>query len=141
GAGGGEGAGVEEPVEGAVVVRRHHLVVLLGQRGRTEATGHRAAQRHRIGEGEARRELAGGLAAEIAVVLVASGNAGREPVAEIGLQANIGRIAVAVEMAGVLWCEALEALRTAVGVRARRAGRLVPLLASVFGAEGQRGRV
>src|SRR5690606_25930591 len=86
-------------------------------------------------------ELARDLVAEVRIVLVARGQAGREAVGEVAFQAQVDGVVVALGVHRVLGGEAAEALRAAAGVRARLARRLVPLLLAVFGAERQRDRI
>ncbi len=119
---------------------------MLRQRWRAEARRHRAAQRDLVGERIARGKFARGLAAEIAVVLVTPGQAGRERVGEVGFQIRIQRVAVARVLARHARSEAAEPLRATgqragLEIRARFARRLVPLFVAVLGAEGHRHRI
>src|SRR5690606_6796333 len=106
-----------------------------------EAAGHGGAQGDRVAEGVARRELARGLAAEVRVVLVAGGDAGRQPLAQVRLQPGVDRMAVALVAAGVARGEAAEALGAGAEVGIRLARSLAPFLVAVLGAEGNGGRV
>src|SRR5690606_22926865 len=127
--------------------RADGLEVLLRQRRRAETAGYRAAQRDRVGEGIAPRQLARGLAAEVVIVLVAPGDAAGELFREVGLEAGIDRVAVARVGAGHTGREAAETLRAArpaqVGLRVRTvlARRLVPLLIAELDAHRQRDRI
>src|SRR5690606_28127621 len=87
---------------GGVVAGAGGFVPDLRQRRRAEVAGYRAAQRDVWGERIARGELAGELAAEVLVVLVAPAEVGAERLAEAGGQRGVGAGHVAAQVGLVL---------------------------------------
>ncbi|KAG1536477.1 hypothetical protein G6F50_015053 [Rhizopus delemar] len=138
-AGGREGAALDEHAVGELA--GHCLVALLRQRRCTEAAGGGCPQRDLVGERIARRQLAGETVAEVRVVLVTAGDAGRELLGQVRFQAGVDRVVVAVGMHFVGRGETAEALRATAGVRIQLTVVLVPLLLAVLTAEGQRDRI
>src|SRR6185437_16994796 len=106
-----------------------------------ETAGGGGTQRYLVGEGIARRQLAGEAVAEVRVILVTTSDTGGELLAQVRFQARIDCVVVAVGMHFVGRGEAAEALRTGAGVGIQLARVLVPLLAAVLTAEGQRDRI
>ena len=110
---------------GRVVAGGGGLIPDLAQRRRAHVVGHGAAQRKCRRELVARRQLAGDLPAEVAVVLVTRGRVGAQPVGQVAGQAGIDAGDLAAEVGFITGGQATAGLGTGrpVGVGPSGVGR------------------